>query len=487
MPHYRCEHQGEEFSREVVLRPWHQFVRDGGRYLLNIEEMTSHRITVEFGESLERLGEDPDISIPSGLLLILGEFGLIGLPGPPSRGADSGPAISDAIMKELRKLPVARISLNVSQACNLNCTYCQGDAGTYARPGLMTEETAFRTVDWFLAQANEGVLLNMAFFGGEPLLNFPLIRKIVAYTDQRAEDQGKRIAYQLTTNGLLLDQSIFDFCKGHGIIPWISFDGPAAIHDANRPTRDGKGSHEALTRKIEPLLAQIPETLGRATVRNETSYEEVVVGLKAAGFSRYLCGVTGPAPFGDFSFRGEDVTPFSNRVPFLRRCAEDMVGSVKDRTFPPQTSTELDEFLRALVFRTRKFFACKAGWGCLAVDRDGGLFPCSSLVGISELRQGHVESGGFEREAYLGRTVRSLTPCAGCWARYFCGGGCMFLNRGTSGDVDTPFEPFCTVTRVGVEMAIAAFHELDDSDLRYLRELPSAGADTELSREECPG
>ncbi len=131
--------------------------------------------------------------------------------------------------------PVTGIALFLAQECNMRCVYCYGDAGQYAGKGMMSDETAYRAVDWLMANAKNEENVGIDFFGGEPLLNFPLMKKVVPCAREKAAEKGKQVTFGISTNGSLLTDEIISFLKEEKIAPQIGFDGPPEYQNRQRP------------------------------------------------------------------------------------------------------------------------------------------------------------------------------------------------------------------------------------------------------------
>ena len=134
-----------------------------------------------------------------------------------------------------KPMPVVNLCLFLTQSCNLNCVYCYGNKGRYGGGGRLDQKTAFQAVDWLIDQAGETTNLHIGFFGGEPFLNFPIMKKVVSYAVQRAQAVGKTIEFNTTTNATLLGDEQIAFIKQHKINVMVSFDGTKELQDAQRP------------------------------------------------------------------------------------------------------------------------------------------------------------------------------------------------------------------------------------------------------------
>jgi uncharacterized protein len=322
--------------------------------------------------------------------------------------------------------PVHALSLAVAQKCNLGCAYCYAREGSFGgAPKNMSLKVALASVDLLLAEKKAGDRVNLAFMGGEPLINRAVLRQTVRYAVREAENLGVVLGFSITTNGTLLTESDADFFEAHGFAVTISLDGSAALHDRLRPFRGGRGSFEAIHRAAAPLLERQRRMQVSARVTVTPEHEDlprildefVAMRFHSVGFSPML-----NAPNGYGEMTGAD----------LIRMLEGMVAcgmAFERRTIAGERYpfANMLQALREIHRGTHRPYPCGAGAGYLGVSADGDLAACHRFVDDPHGAFGSLD-GGVDRArqaAWLrDRHVHRQSPCNSCWARYLCGGGC---------------------------------------------------------------
>ena len=365
--------------------------------------------------------------------------------------------------------PVHAISLAIAQKCNLGCTYCyaqQGEFGGAARN--MEREAAERAVDLLVNGAERGARLNLAFLGGEPLANRELLQDTTRRAARLAAERGVTLGFSITTNGTLLSSADADFFEEFGFAVTVSLDGPREVHDAQRPFKSGKGSHDRIMRNLAPMFekqrrmqvtARVTVTPGNMMLR-ETLDEFVAVGFHSVGFSPLL-----RSPTGHGELQHADL--------------EMMLGEMIDcgREFERRTRVgerypfaNMVNALREIERGTHRPYPCGAGAGYLGVSANGELSACHRFVGDEEGAMGTLAAGidAKRRAAWLAeRHVHRQEPCSGCWARYLCGGGCHHevIARG---------RPACDYIRGWLHYCLDAYLRLTPYGLGHEPRMPRA-------------
>jgi uncharacterized protein len=359
--------------------------------------------------SFEAAMADPDRGAVAALLKTVGLAGV--------------PRIDDT---PLAPPGVHALSLAIAQKCNLGCTYCyaqQGQFGGVAKD--MTQDVADRSVDLLIDNAVPGTKLNLAFLGGEPLVN----RKVLQATTERAavlaEQRGVKMTFSITTNGTLLTEADADFFERHGFAVTISLDGQGAAHDAQRPFKNGRGSFDTIMRKVAPLLsaqrnmqvsARVTVTPGNLALR-DTLDAFVTAGFHSVGFSPMLSAPTG---------KGE-MQPDHLEAMLSEMIACGQVFERHVRAGSRYPFANMVNALREIERGTHRPYPCGAGAGYLGVSADGALAACHRFVDDDAGVMGSLDDGvDVTRQAdwLAGRHVHRQEPCKSCWARYLCGGGC---------------------------------------------------------------
>jgi uncharacterized protein len=322
--------------------------------------------------------------------------------------------------------PLRALSLAIAQKCNLGCTYCyaqQGEFGGVAKNMELAD--ALRAVDLLVGTVEPGASLNLAFLGGEPLVNRKVLRAATLRALELAGGRGAKISFSITTNGTLLSEDDGRFFEEHGFAVTISVDGPRETHDALRPFKSGRGSFDAIMKRLEPLLKmqQRMQVTARVTVtpRNlslrRTLDTFIAAGFHSVGFSPMLS-----APTGEGEMQSEDLELMLDE---MINCGREFErASRSGRRYP---FANMVNAMREIHRGTHRPYPCGAGAGYLGVSAEGELAACHRFVGDQEGAMGSLDDGiDLSRQAdwLNARHVHRQEPCQSCWARYLCGGGC---------------------------------------------------------------
>ena len=348
--------------------------------------------------------------------------------------ADEAILDDGAFEEELEKRlsgPRNSVMLSVSSGCNLACRYCYCGVCRDKLPsqGLMAEATALRAVDDLFAAADPKTDLRITFFGGEPLLNKPVIRLVVERCNRLAAERGMKAGYSITTNATLLDDATAELIAENNFGLMVSLDGPPELHDRQCPTRDGLGSFAQAAAGIRTLMDRRRKVTVRCTMAHPAPDAMKLIRFFCDfGFSRIVLGtVHNPAFPSECDFTADDSNAF-------RRCMESevipwMLAEVKAGRDPAY-----DPFDDIAKFQGEKEhpdkvapFRCGACHGAMAVGPDGTLYPCHRFVGMEAWAIGRLEDGrDIDRCKGFWRKYREcMKPsCAQCWAYRVCGGPC---------------------------------------------------------------
>jgi uncharacterized protein len=338
-------------------------------------------------------------------------------------GLGGRPLIDD---RPLAPPPTHALSLAVAQKCNLGCTYCyaqQGEFGGAAKN--MALEQAERAVDLLIEGAAPGARLNLAFLGGEPLVNRPVLQAATLRAAAGAKRRGVSVTFSITTNGTLLTEADADFFESHGFAVTVSLDGPREAHDALRPYKNGRGSFDNVMRRVEPLLsrqrrmqvgARVTVTPSNLSLRR-TLEDFIAAGFHSVGFAPMLA-----SPNGTGEMTADDLEVMLGEMIDCGRAYEQHV--LAGRRYP---FANMANALRELQRGTHRPYPCGAGAGYLGVSADGELAACHRFVGDEEGAMGSLSAGidrARQADWLAERHVHRQEPCRSCWARYLCGGGC---------------------------------------------------------------
>ena len=313
------------------------------------------------------------------------------------------------------------IELHVSHACNLGCSYCFAGKGDYGTaPLLMTDEIAHRAVDYLVANSSEEETLSIVFFGGEPMLNEPLIWRTIDYVKQAHSNRS--FTYSITTNGTLLNESAVEKFKNHGFSVLVSLDGVGCKHDASRPYKTGGGSFSDIDRNVRHFSDSFPFGARATLTKNNCDLVEDYEQFKDMGFRRiYLSPVSSDE---------KDIALDKHSLSEIKKG----LTALSDRYFEQVTRGEKPLFrtlktcIDLILSRNVALVGCGAGRRFISVTPEGDVYPCHRFVGMNRYKMGNiligVENGRYEEN--WEQNVEKRDDCASCWARTFCGGGCSW-------------------------------------------------------------
>ncbi len=361
------------------------------------------------------------------------------------------------------------LALELTKGCNLRCGYCYYGTreAAYDPSTSMSLETAQRAVDRLFDDATHGEIPHLHLFGGEPLLNFPLVSATVEYAASQARRRSTGMTFELTTNGTLLTPSIGEFLNKHGVSVGISFDGPSEIQDVTRPAPSGRGSHAQAEPRIKEFLASRVGTplLARthASVvlsRRFPKIREIVTYMESLGFTKVV--VSPATDSGPDGFRAED-------IPTLVEAFDDAAKDWHARKKAGQSPlyAHFEDLSRRALSGTRKTSPCGGGRDYLGVSADGSVYLCYRFFEDAEFKMGSLKDGisTAVTERLDATTVDHRTDCRSCWARHYCGGNCHHDNLKATGDAATPNPVHCEVFRHTMGLTLEMLADLESRGL----------------------
>ncbi len=355
-----------------------------------------------------------------------------------------------------RKTVVKALCLHIAHDCNLACRYCFAGEGEYhGRRALMSFEVGRKALDFLIENSGSRRNLEVDFFGGEPLMNWQVVKDLVAYGRSQEKSHNKNFRFTLTTNGVLLNDEIMEFCNREMSNVVLSLDGRKEVNDRMRPFPNGSGSYDLIVPKFQKF----------AESRNQTNY--------------YIRGTFTRENL-DFS---NDILHYAD-LGFKQMSIEPVVGEESDpyairEEDLPRIMAEYDRLARIMVEREKEgkgfnFFhfmidldggpcvakrlsGCGAGTEYLAVTPWGDLYPCHQFVGDERFLMGNVEEGITRpdiADEFRACTVYTKESCKNCFAKFYCSGGCMANAYHLSGSLDGTYDLGCEMERKRVECAI---------------------------------
>jgi len=442
---------------------FHVFVSDSCYYLIDAYTMKVEKISPEIAEGLQNLIDKPKHEGDGEILCFLRTRNL----------AEKGNPARNPYHTVYHNTP-SKLTLMVSQQCNLNCSYCFGGAGEYGDSRMMTPEMAARAVDWFFANADLEMNLEISLFGGEPLLNFDVVKFIITYSRERLSSLSPkgRLDFVLVTNGTLFDKEKADFLNDNNVFIKISLDGDRKAHDRCRTFANGKGSYDAIVDKLPLFKENMSRVAGRITVGDNDDPSQAVAHLKSLGFVRIETQMT---TYSEIS----TVKPYRRSAEALSLLAEQNACSLNSAIKEQNDelilmlwkSSGLGDFLVLFHTGKRRHFYCSAGYKILAISAVGDIYPCPNFIGMDEFRIGSILDGRFDNQAFIKSQVCGQATCTRCFARYFCGGWCFYDNLMMTGNADQPPVDACMLMKRKVELSAVLYASFDAADIAYLEGL----------------
>ena len=351
---------------------------------------------------------------------------------------------------------VKALCLHIAHDCNLACKYCFAGEGEYhGRRALMSLEVGRKALDFLVANSGNRVNLEVDFFGGEPLMNWQVVKELVAYGRSLEEPHHKKFRFTLTTNGVLLTDEVMDFVNKEMSNLVLSIDGRKEIHDLMRPHRGGQGSYDEILPKYKKAAGsrnQMNYYVRGTYTRNNTDFSEDVIHLADQGFEQISVEPVVADKKEDYALRMEDVPKLLSEYD---RLAQEYIRRKRDGKGFQFFHFMID--LEGGPCVAKRLSGCGSGTEYLAVTPWGDLYPCHQFVGQEEFLMGNVEDGIVRKDIqdkFKACNVYSKKECRDCFAKFYCSGGCAANAWHESGDVNGSYELGCELQRKRVECAI---------------------------------
>ena len=363
------------------------------------------------------------------------------------------PAIEDFAK---RPTVVKALCLHAAHDCNLACRYCFAGEGEYkGERSLMSLEVGKKALEFLVKNSGDRKNLEVDFFGGEPTLNFAVVKDLVAYGRELEKKHDKRFRFTLTTNGVLLNEEITDFANREFDNVVLSIDGRPEVNDRMRPFPKGAGSYETILPKFQDFVKHRgkKQYYVRGTfTRNNLDFAADVLHLADLGFDQISVEPVVAPPEADYAIREEDIPAICEQYDIL---AKEIIRREKEGKGFTFFHFMIDMTGGPCVYK--RLSGCGAGSEYLAVTPKGELYPCHQFVGEEGFSLGNVEEGVI-RDDLVGEfksvNVYAKPDCANCFARFYCSGGCAANAHHFSGKITGNYEIGCALQKKRVECAL---------------------------------
>jgi uncharacterized protein len=455
------------------LREYHGFESAGNRFLYVVPSGAIFALNDIGREIIESVGEQAQTGPELAEKLLgrgyqPGEVATALLELEESEVIARGDSVPEQPKFPARSFPLQRIVLNVTNQCNLACGYCyeyseDKISKTEGKPKYMGLDIAQSAIDMLIQESEERPSIHVTFFGGETLLNFPLLRETVAYAKEKSAAVSKSVEFSLTTNATLLTEPIVDFLSEHRVGVTVSIDGDRELNDRMRVFHDGRGSYDIIVPKIKMLLkrhrtnsigARVTLSSGVAEVRRIYKHLTEEVGFAAVGFSPATANPDRLYHIG------------TQKMSSILGGFEDLAWEYRDRALQGRQHgfTNVNDTLKELHSGISKAYPCGAGLGLLGVGTAGDISLCHRFVDSPVGKMGHVNQGGVDhpaRQTFLEtHNLGARYDCHTCWARPVCAGGCYHEAFVHYGDTSAANLHYCDWIRGWNDLCLRIYGEI---------------------------
>ncbi len=463
----------------------HQYINNGYYIVMDVNSGSVHSVDPVFYDAVQVLAEEakiPDMEKPEKLPKEAVTLVRERLSGkyPDAEVAevlediqeliDMEQLFTEDIYKEYvadfkkRKTVVKALCLHIAHDCNLACRYCFAEEGEYhGRRALMSYEVGKKALDFLIANSGNRQHLEVDFFGGEPLMNWDVVKRLVEYGRSQEKEHNKKFRFTLTTNGVLLNDEIMEFCNKEMSNVVLSLDGRKEVNDHMRPFRNGKGSYDLIVPKFQKFaeLRADKDYFVRGTFTNKNlDFGEDVLHYADLGFKKMSMEPVVAEPTEDYAIREEDLPQIL--AEYDRLAAEYVKRHKEGRGF---TFFHFMVDLKQGPCVAKRLSGCGSGTEYLAVTPWGDLYPCHQFVGKEEFLLGNVDTGVTNtaiRDEFKLCNVYAKEKCKDCFARFYCSGGCAANSYNFHKSITDAYDIGCKMQKKRIECAVMIKAALED-------------------------
>ena len=350
---------------------------------------------------------------------------------------------------------IKALCIHICHDCNFRCRYCFADEGAYCSTReSMSFETAKAAVDFLIANSGKRKVLEMDFFGGEPLMNFDVLKQTVYYAKEAGAKAGKKFLFTTTTNALLLSDEVIEFFNAEMENVVLSLDGRKEVHDAIRKSINGKGTFDLIIDKIKKFISFRGDksyyVRGTFTAKNLDFSKDVLFiaeqGVDSISMEPVVTDID------DLQIKKEHLPAIEREYETL--CEAYLQKHAEGKGF---NFFHFNIDLEGGVCLSKRVSACGAGNEYFSVVPNGDLYPCHQFASDKEFRMGSVFTGIERtdiREKFKTSCLFTRKKCENCFAKFICSGGCSANNYHFNGDIDEPYETTCAMMKKRVECAM---------------------------------
>lgn len=357
----------------------------------------------------------------------------------------------------LNRRPVVKaLCLHIAHDCNINCKYCFASQGDFkGSRSLMSETVGMKAIDFLIAHSGSRKNLEVDFFGGEPLMNFEVVKKIIDYGRSKEQSANKRFRFTLTTNGVLLNEENMAYINEHMENVVLSIDGRKEVNDSMRKTLKGDGTYDIILPKLQKMaeMRKNKSYYVRGTfTREHLDFAKDVLHLADLGFQNTSVEPVVAEADKPYAIRHEDLPEIFRQYEILAK--EYVERKKKDKGFSFFHFT-IDLNQGPCVIK--RVSGCGAGSEYLAITPEGDIYPCHQFVGNERFKMGNIIEEQFDRQVqkeFGNAHIYNKPQCRECWAKFYCSGGCHANAYNFYQDVNHPYEIGCEMEKKRIECAL---------------------------------
>ena len=440
----------------------HQYKNNGYNIVLDVNSGSVHVVDDVTYDLIPLYQSHTREEIQDKLMQSYSEADIIESYGEVKSLADSGQLFTEdeyeGYIGQFKERPtvVKALCLHIAHDCNLACRYCFAEEGEYhGRRALMSYEVGKTALDFLIANSGSRRNLEVDFFGGEPLMNFDVVKQLVAYGREQEKIHNKNFRFTLTTNGVLLNEEVMEFANREMANVVLSIDGRREVNDRMRPFRKGAGSYDLIVPKFQKFAesrSQEKYYVRGTFTHHNLDFSQDVLHLADLGFQQISVEPVVAAPEEDYALRAEDLPQLfaeydSLAVEVIRRQRE-------GRPF---------QFFHFMIDLeggpcvAKRLSGCGSGTEYLAVTPWGDLYPCHQFVGSEPFLMGNVADGVTNvqlQKEFKQCNVYAKEKCRDCFARFYCSGGCAANSYHFHGSITDVYDIGCQLQKKRIECAI---------------------------------
>jgi uncharacterized protein len=363
------------------------------------------------------------------------------------------------VIAKYNERKINSIALILTENCNLRCNYCYAYKGENSKCLDMDISTAKSAIDLLFKNNPNSEGYGIIFFGGEPLLNYNLMKEVVLYAKELFSKNNKQVGFTMTTNGTILSSEIIKLLKEHNFSIQVSFDGPKEIHNKNRYYANGKGSFEKVLQNIKTIKENDIIFSLRTTIPANSNFYEIIKFMEELQIS-FGFGFTV-----NTKFKSKSITDYVNKnFKEFDSLYEKLMNYYFEKfsSGAPIYCSNIKTCLDRIENQLAKKISCTAGRAMMTVDPSGDIFTCQNIPNYKEARIGTIKSNinKFINNKFIAPNVERISECNKCWIKYLCAGGCYYEKYVDNKDVFKPSWGKCEILKIQWEHHLRLYQKL---------------------------